>query len=71
MRHFTWALTWIVVGLAITLGTASVLKLVAVSQHRPAPPPAVEPTPSPAGKPKPSEPGHSLIVASHRHRYSE
>jgi hypothetical protein len=66
MRHFTWAVTWIVFGLAVTVGTASVLHLVAVRQERQAPPAVDDPTP--AIKPKPSEPMRSVVVASRRHR---
>ncbi|MBS0548790.1 MAG: hypothetical protein JSR24_13635 [Proteobacteria bacterium] len=64
MRHFTWAATWFVVGLAMTLGTASVLQQV-VANRVPAsvmPMPAPEPTPAPSVKP-PSE-GRDLLVAS-------
>lgn len=62
MRHLTWAVTWFVVGLAATLGTASVLQIV---NTRPATAPEIiAPTPAPTIKP-PAE-GRDLIVASRR-----
>ncbi len=68
MRHLTWAMTWIVVGLAITLGTASVLSQVAMRQPQPAAPPIVDPAPTITPKP---EQGRSVVVASRRHRDSD
>jgi hypothetical protein len=65
MRHFTWAITWFVVGLAVTLGTASVLQQVVASrQPSMLPVPATEPAPAPTVKP-PAE-GRDLLVASRR-----
>lgn len=65
MPHFTWAVTWFVVGLVVTLGTASVLQQVATSrQPSVLPVPAVDPAPAPAVKP-PAE-GRDLLVASRR-----
>ena len=65
MRHFTWAVTWILFGLAVTLGTATVLHQVALQHPQPAPPAVDEPAPT--IKPKPEQ-GRSLVVASRRHR---
>ncbi|HTR84781.1 MAG TPA: hypothetical protein VMI56_09895 [Reyranella sp.] len=75
MRHFTWAVTWIVVGLAVTLGTASVLSQIAAA-HRIAvptapalqPAPASEPESTPVAKRSKDEPGRSLQIATH-HRH--
>ena len=68
MRHFTWAVTWILFGLAITLGTATVLSQFALRQERLASP-AVE-QPAPTIKPKPTEPMRSVVAALRRHRDS-
>jgi hypothetical protein len=44
MRHITWAAAWFLVGLAIVLGTASVLEQRAVAERGPSPvPPSFEP----------------------------
>ncbi len=65
MRHFTWAVTWFVVGLAVTLGTASVLQQVVASRQASVmPAPAADPAPAPVVKP-PAE-GRDLLVASRR-----
>ena len=56
MRHVTWAAAWFLVGLAVVLGTASVLEHRAVVAERaiqPAPQsPAIEPAPK--SRPAPS-----------------
>ncbi len=78
MRHLTWAVTWIVVGLATTLATANVLMHNA-ALHRAATPPMVEPAApatGPAGKPiakarPPAEFSRSLLVSTRRYRNSE
>lgn len=62
MRHFTWAAAWFVVGLAMTLGTASVLQQVVANRAPVLAMPAPEPVPAPGAKP-PSE-GRDLLVAS-------
>jgi hypothetical protein len=73
MRHFTWAIAWFVVGLAVTLGTASVLQQV-VSGRQAAAQPVIAPAapahvvPAPAAKPPAG--GHDMVVAS-RHFYRE
>ena len=70
MRHITWAVTWMLVGLAVTLATASVIQhnaMIRIAQHQ-APIMAPAPIDPPAGiKTKTSEPSRSLVVAS-RHR---
>jgi hypothetical protein len=66
MRHFTWAVTWIAFGLAVTLGTATVLHQIALRHELP-PPQAID-EPAPTIKPKPSEQMRSVVVASCRHR---
>lgn len=65
MRHFTWAVAWFVVGLTVTLGTASVLQQV-VTTRQAAATPAVQPTqvPDPATKPLPV--GRDMLMASRR-----
>lgn len=68
MRHLTWAVTWFVVGLAVTLGTASVLQVVTTRQA--ATPAVIGPAPEPApaltpGTKPPAE-GRDLVVASRR-----
>jgi len=64
MRHLTWAVTWFVVGLAATLGTASVLQTV-TTRHAAAPT-TIAPTPAPAPLVKPPSEGRDLVVASRR-----
>lgn len=71
MRHVTWAVTWMLVGLAVTLATASVIQQKALtrvaSQH---PAPIAMPDTAPPldnAKPKTDEPMRSVVVAS-RHR---
>jgi hypothetical protein len=70
MRHFTWAVTWVVVGVSVTLGIASVLGDMAMARRNLSVPPVVEPaTPAPVLTPRPpSEPGQRLVVAWRRHR---
>jgi hypothetical protein len=65
MRHLTWAVTWFVVGLAATLGTASVLQAVNTRQAA-APAIIVPPAPTPAPLTKPPSEGRDLVVASRR-----
>lgn len=72
MRHFAWAMTWMVVGLVTTLATANVLTHNA-QLRRAANPPAIEPAAEPLAKPvatarPPAEFGRSVIPASFRHR---
>ncbi len=69
MRHFTWAVTWILFGLAVTLGTATVLHQFALRHERLASPTVDEPAPT--IKPKPTEPMRSVVVAARRHRESD
>jgi hypothetical protein len=64
MRHLTWAVTWFVVGLAATLGTASVLQIVTTRQA--ATPAIMAPAPAPAPVTKPPAEGRELVVASRR-----
>jgi hypothetical protein len=64
MRHLTWAVTWFVVGLAVTLGTASVLETV-TARHA-ATPAIIAPPPAPAPITKPPSEGRDLVVASRR-----
>lgn len=70
MRSLTWALTWFVVGLAITLGTASVLQQVAAHRTQAVlPAPAADPAPAPVTRPpviRPPAEGRSLLVAARR-----
>ena len=68
MRHLTWAVTWFVVGLAVTLGTASVLQVVTT---RPVAQPAVIAPPAPAPVTKPPAEGRDLVVASRRFHRAE
>ena len=68
MRRFTWAVTWILFGLAVTLGTATVLHQIALRHELP-PPQAID-EPAPTIKPKPTEPMRSVVVAFRRHRES-
>jgi len=70
MRHFTWAVAWFIVGLTVTLGTASVLQQV-VTTRQAAATPAVQPTqvPDPATKaPATKQPavGRDMLLASRR-----
>ena len=76
MRHLTWVVTWMTVGLVTTLAVANVLTYHA-QLHRPAaPPPSVEPVapaPEPVSRPMakakpPVEFSRSLAGASHRQR---
>jgi hypothetical protein len=68
MRHFTWAVAWFIVGLTVTLGTASVLQQV-VTTRQAAATSTIAPAPSPSVKPpalkSPAE-GHDVLVASRR-----
>jgi hypothetical protein len=75
MRHFTWAVTWIVVGLAVTLGTASVLSQIAAANRVAAPTgptllpaPLSEPESTPVAKRSKDEPGRSVLIATHHRR---
>jgi hypothetical protein len=66
VRHLTWAITWFVVGLGITLGTASVLQQVVIARQA-ARPTAIEPAPvAPAPVIKPPAEGRDVVVASRR-----
>ncbi len=73
MRQLTWAVTWIMVGLATTLATANVLTHIA-QLHR-APPAAFQapPPPDPGARPgararTPGELGRSVTPAGfHQH----
>jgi hypothetical protein len=75
MRHFAWALTWMVVGLATTLAAANVL-MHSADLRRATDAPAVEPiaqAAEPAGKPiakskPPVEFSRSVTPASYRQR---
>ena len=62
MRHFTWAVAWFIVGLTITLGTASVLQQVGTTRQASATP-VVAPAPVAV---KPAAEGRDLVVASRR-----
>ena len=66
MRHLTWAVTWFVVGLAATLGTASVLQIVTTRQAA-APAFIAPPAPMPAPVTKPPAEGRELVVATRRY----
>lgn len=76
MRHFTWAMTWIMVGLAVTLGTASVLAQIAAARHvaLPTAPGGQQPVPlsgpgsTPTATRVKDEAGRSLMIAAHHHR---
>jgi hypothetical protein len=66
MRHLTWALAWFIVGLTVTLGTASVLQQVVATRQAEA---TQAIAPSPAVKPpvvKPPAEGRDVLVASRR-----
>jgi hypothetical protein len=67
MRHLTWAVAWFIVGLTVTLGTASVLQQV-VGNRQAAASPAIVPAPEPAPAPtiKPPAEGRDMVVASRR-----
>ena len=65
MRHFTWAVAWFIVGLTVTLGTASVLQQVVTARQATATPPA-PPAPATAPAIKPPAEGRDLVVASRR-----
>ena len=65
MRHFTWAVAWFIVGLTVTLGTASVLQQV-VTTRQAAATPAVQPTQVPDPATKPPAVGRDMLVASRR-----
>ena len=68
MRHFTRAVGWFIVGLTVTLGTASVLQQL-VATRQAAATPTIAPVPSLSVKPpavkSPSE-GRDVLVASRR-----
>lgn len=64
MRHFTWAVAWFIVGLTVTLGTASVLQQVVTRQA--AATPSVQPTQTPDPVTKPPAVGRDMLVASRR-----
>jgi hypothetical protein len=72
MRHITWAVTWIVVGLVATLATANVLTYNAALRRASPPafePPATEPVLRPlATAQPPAEFGRSVSPASFRQR---
>jgi hypothetical protein len=70
MRHLPWAVAWFIVGLAVTLGTASVLQQV-TAQRQAAATPVVAPAPVPAPAVKPPAEGRDLVVASRRFNRSE
>jgi hypothetical protein len=63
MRHFTWAIAWFIVGLTVTLGTASVLQQV-VTTRQAAATPALQPTQAPNPATKSPAVGRDLLVAS-------
>jgi hypothetical protein len=65
MRHFTWAVAWFIVGLTVTLGTASILQQVVMTRQATAAP-TVEPTQGPAPTAKPPAEGRELVVAARR-----
>lgn len=67
MRHITWAAAWFLVGLAVVLGTASVLEQRASVAER-APSPST-PMQTLAPRAKPAEQGRQL-VAYRRAAYS-
>ncbi len=58
MRHVTWAAAWFIVGLALVLGTASVLEQKAVAQRPMSP--AVEPADPAPTRTRPSEQGRQM-----------
>lgn len=63
MRHVTWAAAWFLVGLAVVLGTASVLEHRAVVAERSVTPyvPTIEPAPA-NQKIRTAEPGRQLVA---------
>ena len=65
MRHFTWAVAWFIVGLTVTLGTASVLQQV-VTTRQTAATPAVQPTQVPDPATRSPAVGRDLLMASRR-----
>jgi hypothetical protein len=67
MRHVTWAAAWFLVGLAVVLGTASVIEQRAsVAERGPRMPiPAVVPAPEDTPRTRPSEPGRQLVAYRH------
>ena len=65
MRHFTWAVAWFIVGLTVTLGTASVLQQVVTTRQASATP-AVQPTQAPDPATKAPAVGRDMLVASRR-----
>lgn len=65
MRHLTWAVAWFIVGLTVTLGTASVLQQVVTTRQATATP-AAPPAPATAPAIKPPAEGRDLVVASRR-----
>jgi hypothetical protein len=71
MRHITWAAAWFLVGLAVVLGTASVLEQRATVAERGASPvaPAIAPAQQPEPRTRPTEEGRQL-VAYRRSAYS-
>jgi hypothetical protein len=75
MRHFAWAMTWMVVGLVTTLATANVLTHNAQLRRAANPPavepalPGLEPMTRPVAKARPpSEFGRSVTPATYRQR---
>jgi hypothetical protein len=66
MRHFTWAVAWFLVGLTVTLGTASVLQQVVSTRQAAATPAIEQPTQGPAPTTKPPAEGRDLVVATRR-----
>ena len=64
MRHVTWAAAWFLVGLAVVLGTASVLEQRSVVAERAPTPraPAITPAPGPAFERVKAEPGRQLVA---------
>ena len=64
MRHVTWAAAWFLVGLAVVLGTASVLEQrAAVADRGPSlVPPAIVPTPASEPRTKPADQGRQLVA---------
>jgi len=66
MRHFTWAVAWFIVGLTVTLGTASVLQQVVTTRQAAATTPAVQPTQAPDPATKSPPVGRDLLMASRR-----
>ena len=69
MRHITWAAAWFLVGLAVVLGTASVLEQRAVAERAPSYVPPSAPAHEPAPRVRPPEQGRQL-VAYRRSAYS-